>query len=171
MRHQSMADRIEPLYVGDGHLVTAALVGGGRCSRGWQSGGGQRMPIGFADLFHRRHIDAARDRRDRLVGCQQGLERRRGVRIDPAAVLLELLDVAADQHAPCAGVDVLVDHRDNAATQAVAGRLGRKVRAVDRIAAGQAHWDRQQRTDDLQHADGAGEPRRTADEGIATLIV
>ena len=71
----------------------------------------------------------ARDGRRRLIAREQGLERRRGVRIDRAAALLEFLDVVAHQHMPGAGVDALVDHRDDVGAQGLARRLDGKIGA------------------------------------------
>ena len=58
------------------------------------------------------------------------------------------------------GVDAFVEHRNNAATKALACRFGRKIRAVERVGASDTDRHREQRTDHLDHGHEAHRPRR-----------
>ena len=71
-------------------------------------------------------------------------------------VFLERLDVPAHQNAPGSGIDTFVEHRDDATAQALARCLGGKIGAVERIGAGDADRNRQQRT---HHLECGHEPR------------
>ena len=180
--HKRLPDCVEPLTVRDSRISLGRL-GSARSSRDrgridgswtccrrlrrhlqpwlWLADGLLRRR-GFSALHLRRSRGRSRRRcsgwrSSRFLGGKQRLERCRGVRVDGGAGLFELLDVATDKHAPRAGIHTLVEQRNDSAAQVLAGRLGSKVGAVERISAGDPDRYRQKRSDQLH---GGDDPRR-----------
>jgi len=166
MSDQRLTYGIKPLRIRYRWIATYGLRdnGGCGCNRLLRSRR-LRPRLGLAHGFLR-HCFAAlyfrnawgrRCRSSRLVDREECLECRGGIRVDRTAGFLERLDVPSHQHAPGSCINAPVKHRNDVASQALAGGLGRKIGTIERIGAGYAHWNSQQRAN---HLDGRYEPRK-----------
>ena len=166
MSDQRLTHGIKPLRIRYRWIATYGLRDSRGCGCNRRPGSRRLRPrLGLAHGFLRHRLAALyfrnawgrRGRSSRLVDREECLECRGGIGVDRTAGFLERLDVPSHQHAPGSCIDAPVKHRNDVAAQALAGGLGRKIGTIERIRAGYAHWNSQQRAN---HLDGRYEPRQ-----------
>src|SRR5262249_46266707 len=155
-----LADGIQPLCIGYDRVATHWFWHRRSCGRDWLLGRlGTRLDLIFRRccfvVLHFRRAWRDCSRSSCFFHREEGLEGRGGVGIDRTAGFLKRLHVTRHEGAPLCDVDSLVEQRDDVVAQALESSLWRKIRAIKRICACDANWNRQQRA---CHLDNGYEP-------------